>query len=125
MPSQTRKQHNFMAAVANNPSFAKKAGVPQSVGEEFLKADKGRKFNRGGEMKESKAMMGKEIAFMKKKGAPASMVKHEMAEAKGMKKGGKAYAAGGLAAGHKAADGIVKKGKTKAKQIKMMGGGKC
>lgn len=76
-------------------------------------------------MKESKAMMGKEIAFMKKKGAPASMVKHEMAEAKGMKKGGKAYAAGGLAAGHKAADGIVKKGKTKAKQIKMMGGGKC
>lgn len=125
MPSQTRKQHNFMAAVANNPSFAKKAGVPQSVGEEFLKADKGRKFNRGGEMKESKAMMGKEIAFMKKKGAPASMVKHEMAEAKGMKKGGKAYAAGGLAAGHKAADGIAKKGKTKAKQIKMMGGGKC
>lgn len=125
MPSQTRKQHNFMAAVANNPSFAKKAGVPQSVGEEFLKADKGRKFNRGGEMKESKAMMGKEIAFMKKKGAPASMVKHEMAEAKNMKKGGKAYAAGGLAAGHKAADGIVKQGKTKAKQIKMMGGGKC
>lgn len=125
MPSQTRKQHNFMAAVANNPSFAKKAGVPQSVGEEFLKADKGRKFNRGGEMKESKAMMGKEIAFMKKKGAPASMVKHEMAEAKGMRKGGKAYAAGGLAAGHKAADGIAKKGKTKAKQIKMMSGGKC
>ena len=114
-----------MAAVANNPSFAKKAGVPQSVGEEFLKADKGRKFNRGGEMKESKAMMKKEVGFMKKAGAPRSMIKHEMAEAKGMKKGGKAYAAGGLAAGHKAADGIAKKGKTKAKQIKMMGGGKC
>lgn len=125
MPSQTRKQHNFMAAVAKNPSFAKKAGVPQSVGEDFLQADKGRKFNRGGEMKESKAMIGKEMAFMKKKGAPASMIKHEMAEAKGMKKGGKAYAGGGLAAGHKAADGIAKKGKTKAKQVKMMSGGKC
>ena len=44
MPSVSKKQHNFMAAVANNPGFAKKAGVPQSVGEEFMKADKGKKF---------------------------------------------------------------------------------
>ncbi len=43
---------------------------------------------KGGEMKESKAMMKKEVSFMKKKGAPKSMLKHEMAEA-GMKKGGK------------------------------------
>ena len=43
-----------MAAVAKNPEFAKKAGVPQSVGEEFLTADKGKKFKQGGEMKESK-----------------------------------------------------------------------
>jgi len=35
MPSTSKKQHNFMAAVANNPSFAKKVGVPQSVGKEF------------------------------------------------------------------------------------------
>ena len=70
-------------------------------------------------------MMGKELAFMKKKGAPKSMIKHEMAEAKGMKKGGKAYAAGGLAAGHKAADGIAKKGKTKGMQVKMARGGSC
>ena len=109
-----------MAAVASNPKFAKKAGVPQSVGEEFIKADKGRKFARGGEMKESKAMMKKEIGFMKKAGAPKSMVKHEMKEA-GMKK----MASGGLAAGHKAADGIAKKGKTRAMQVKMAGGGKC
>ena len=121
MPSQTKRQHNFMAAVANNPSFAKKAGVPQSVGQEFIKADKGR-FAKGGEMKESKAMVGKEVAFMKKKGAPKSMIKHEMAEAKGMKKGGKAYAAGGYT---RAADGVAMKGKTKAKQARMMGGGKC
>jgi len=44
VPSVSKKQHNFMAAVANNPGFAKKAGVPQSVGEEFMKADKGKKF---------------------------------------------------------------------------------
>ena len=37
-----------MAAVAKNPSFAKKAGIKPSVGEEFLKADKGRKFKEGG-----------------------------------------------------------------------------
>ena len=40
MPSVSKKQHNFMAAVANNPAFAKKAGVPISVGKEFIKADK-------------------------------------------------------------------------------------
>ena len=42
-------------------------------------------------MKESKAMVGKEIAFMKKKGAPKSMIKHEKAEAKG-----KPFAGGGM-----------------------------
>ena len=125
MPSSSAKQHNFMAAVANNPAFAKKAGVPQSVGQEFIKADKGRKFAKGGDMKESKKMMGKELAFMKAKGAPKSMIKHEKAEM-GMKKGGKVkMAAGGLAAGHKAADGIAKKGKTRGMQVKMANGGKC
>jgi len=43
MPSKSKKQHNLMAAVANNPKFAKKTGIPQSVGEEFMKADKGKK----------------------------------------------------------------------------------
>jgi hypothetical protein len=51
MPSVSKKQHNLMAAVANNPKFAKKVGVPRSVGEEFLTADKGKKFRSGGEMK--------------------------------------------------------------------------
>ena len=40
MPSVSKKQHNLMAAVAKNPSFAKKAGIPQSVGKEFVAADK-------------------------------------------------------------------------------------
>lgn len=40
MPSSSAKQERFMAAVAHNPEFAKKAGVPQSVGKEFNEADK-------------------------------------------------------------------------------------
>ena len=50
MPSKTKKQANFMAAVANNPKFAKKAGVPQSVGRDFAKADKGKTFQEGGDV---------------------------------------------------------------------------
>ena len=37
MPAKSKKQQRFMAAVANNPKFAKKVGVPKSVGEEFMK----------------------------------------------------------------------------------------
>jgi hypothetical protein len=122
MPSTSKKQADFMRAVAHSPEFAKKVGVPQSVGRDFAAADKGRKFAKGGEMAESKKMMKKEVAFMKAKGAPKAMVKHEEKEAKGMMKGGKCYAAGGFT---KAADGVAKKGKTKAKQIVMKRGGKC
>jgi len=39
MPSKSKKQHNFMEAIAHSSEFAKKAGVPQSVGKEFAKAD--------------------------------------------------------------------------------------
>ncbi len=126
MPSVSKKQHNLMAAVANNPAFAKKVGIKQSVGKEFISADKGKKFKEGG-MAESKKMVKKEVSFMKKKGAPKSMIKHEMGEMMGMKKGGaaKKMAAGGLAAGHKAADGVATKGKTKAKQVTMKKGGYC
>jgi hypothetical protein len=49
MPSKSKKQHNLMAAVANNPSFAKKVGISKSVGEEFMKADKTKKFGSGGQ----------------------------------------------------------------------------
>ena len=40
MPSSSQKQHRFMEAVAHNPEFAKQAGVPQSVGKDFVAADK-------------------------------------------------------------------------------------
>jgi hypothetical protein len=81
-------------------------------------------------MKESKAMMKKEVSFMKKKGAPKSMLKHEMAEMRGMKKGmmgramakpmgmnmgGMAYSKGGSASSR--ADGVARKGKTKGKIV--------
>lgn len=48
MPSVSKKQHNFMAAVAKNPQFAKKVGIKPTVGEHFLQADKGKKFRGGG-----------------------------------------------------------------------------
>ena len=74
-------------------------------------------------MKESKAMMKKEVSFMKKKGAPKSMIKHEMAEMRGMKKGVKKMSGGGSF--RSAADGVASKGKTKGKMVKMAYGGKC
>ena len=127
MPSVSKKQHNFMAAVANNPAFAKKAGVPQSVGKDFSNADKSRKFSKGGDMKESKAMVGKEMAFMKKAGAPKSMIKHEMAEAKGYKKGGSIGTTkmGAVKTAAPSKDGVASKGKTKGTMIKMARGGKA
>ena len=40
MPSKSPEQHKLMAAVAHNPSFAKKVGIPTKVGKEFVRADK-------------------------------------------------------------------------------------
>jgi hypothetical protein len=41
MPSSTPHQARFMAAVAHDPGFAKRVGVPQSVGKDFNAADAG------------------------------------------------------------------------------------
>ena len=40
MPTKSKKQKKLMDAVANNPEFAQKVGIPQEVGKEFSKADK-------------------------------------------------------------------------------------
>ena len=56
MPSTSKKQHNFMEAIAHSKAFAKKVGVPQSVGQDFSNADKGKKFSTGGTMKHEKKM---------------------------------------------------------------------
>lgn len=161
MPSKSKAQHNLMAMVANDPAAAKRVGIPQSVGAEYVQADKGRKFGsdsradrqsinkpktahgksailaRGGEVAESKAMVKKEIGFMKKAGAPRSMIKHEESEMKGMKK----MASGGITTAKMGTvktaapsrDGVATKGKTKGTMIKMAAskplgmkrGGKC
>jgi hypothetical protein len=133
MPSTSKKQHNFMAAVANNPAFAKKAGVPQSVGKEFSNADKGRKFKEGGDMKSENMMMKKEgrgmaKADMAKKGMPAALAKHAGMPAskahKGLKAGGMATKMGAVKTAAPSMNGIASKGKTKGTIIKMARGGK-
>jgi hypothetical protein len=113
MPSTSKKQHNFMEAVAHNPTFAKKAGVPMSVGKDFSSADKGRKFSKGGDMKHEDVKMDK--AMMQK-----AVNKHESRLHKGqpMTK----LSSGGYT---RAADGIAQRGKTKGTQIKMSMGGKA
>ena len=135
MPSASKKQHNFMAAVASNPKFAKKAGVPSAVGKEFLTADKGKTFKEGGTMKKIDAKKNPGMAklptavrnkmgFMKEGGKAHSdiakdkpMMKKVAAKAvKGHEKRLHGMAKGG---------GIKAKGKTKGKMIKMNMGGKA
>ena len=124
MPSSSKKQHNFMAAVANNPSFAKKVGVPQSVGKDFNQADKGRKFSKGGDMKHTDVKMDK--SMMQK-----AVNKHEGRLHKGspmtkLAKGGMAASKMGSVKTSPSRDGIASKGKTKGTMIAMKkGGGAC
>lgn len=127
MPSSSKKQANFMRAVAHSPEFAKKVGVSQKVGQDFAAADKGRTFKKGGDMAAKKLFGGKETygeelkeakAIKSGKITPQQYAKGEKSEEAKMKKGGacKGYAKGG---------GIESKGKTKGKIVKMAAGGKC
>jgi hypothetical protein len=190
MPSSSKKQHKFMEAIAHNPAFAKKVGIPQSVGKDFSTADKGKTFKKGGDTMATKRdpkMMAALMAARKrpsmpvggrmaadnqmmqagapqpgtpgmpmkkggkiKKMAAGGMAKDDRAQDKkiikkavGMhdkqqhggkktdlatlKKGGmamKKMAGGGLAAGHKEANGVAKKGLTKGTMVKMAKGGR-
>ena len=117
-----------MDSRAMKMAMARKAGramgasaSPDMMGRAMVRPGMGAApgMKKGGETKE---MMKKEVSFMKKKGAPKSMLRHEMKEA-GMKK----MAGGGSTGGsfRRAADGIASKGKTKGKMVKMAYGGKC
>jgi hypothetical protein len=141
MPSTSKKQHNFMAAIAHNPAFAKKVGVPQSVGKDFNNADKGKKFKEGGIMKpvdmENNPGLAKlptdvrnKMGYMKKGG----LMKHEdikedmpmmkkvaKKEVKAHEKSMHKMAKGGVTR----ADGCVTKGHTKGTMVKMKSGGMC
>ena len=110
MPSTSKKQHNFMAAAAHNPAFAKKAGISMDVAKEFNQADKGKKFSKGGTMKHDD--MKQDMPMMKKV-AKQEVKAHEKSMHK-MAKGGVTRA-----------DGCVSKGHTKGKMIAMKSGGMC
>ena len=121
MPSKSKAQHNFMAAIAHSPSFAKKAGVPVSVGKDFVTADKGKKFSKGGEMKHKDVKMDK--SMMQK-----AVNKHEGRLHKGatmtkLAKGGVAASKMGAVKTGKTPDGVAAKGKTKGAMIAMKKGG--
>jgi hypothetical protein len=120
MPSTSKKQAHLMAAVAHNPAFAKKVGIPQSVGKDFNQADKGKKFGDGGmaksDMKEDMKMDKEQDKAMIKK----AFRQHDAQEHKGgkgtklaLKKGGCAKMARG--------GGIEVRGKTKGTMVKMKG----
>ena len=136
MPSTSKKQSNFMAAVAHNPAFAKKVGVAQSVGKDFNTADKGKTFKEGGamksDMKQDKAMVKKavgmhdkqmhggkktDMAALKKGGMPMLMKDGKKVPAFAAKSGGMTKMAKG--------GGVESKGKTQGKMIKMNRGGRA
>jgi len=137
MPSSSKKQHNLMAMVANNPAKAKELGIPQKVGAEFTKADKGKTFKSGGSM--ATKMNAGFMAMMKKKSdakptkkmadGGLNMVKKDgkmvpdfAADGKGkMAKGGMAASKMGKVKTGSSKDGVAAKGKTKGTMVKMAG----
>ncbi len=95
MPSKSPAQHNLMEAVAHNPAFAKKVGIPQKVGKEFAKADEGKKFKGGGlyaniHAKRERIAEGSGEKMRKPgaKGAPTAQAFRESAKTAVMKEGG-------------------------------------
>lgn len=130
-----------MAAIAHNPAFAKKVGVPQSVGQDFNKADKGRKFSKGGDTMAKMSMKAfegsaKDLSQDKKLAKKHNMSfndwensamdeKHDKQQnMNGLKRGGgvKKMATGGAVGSYRsAADGIAQRGKTRGQQFCMGG----
>jgi hypothetical protein len=116
MPSTSKKQHNFMAAIAHSPSFAKKVGVPQSVGKDFNNADKGKSFKKGGDTMAGKMNPGFMAMMAKKKAGTKKMASGGSVDV------GNSTSMGKVRTAAPSKDGIASKGKTKGKQIVMSGG---
>ncbi len=119
MPSTSKKQHNFMTAIAHNPAFAKKVGVPQSVGKDFNDADKGKKFGSGGRIRpdvqkvnKSKTEHGKMTLFKEGGSTMATRKNNGITTAK----------MGSVRTAAPSRDGIASKGKTKGTMVSMSGG---
>lgn len=102
MPSKSASQHRLMEAVAHNPAFAKKVGIPTKVGKEFAAADKGKKFAAGGGLyanihaKQQRISEGSGERMRKpgSKGAPTAEAFRESAKTAKMKDGGPSLAVG-------------------------------
>ena len=137
MPSTSKKQHNFMEAVAHNPSFAKKVHIPQSVGKDFSEADKGKKFSKGGVprpdvegVNKPKTQHGAATLFSK-----GGSMKKPITAIKKMAKGGDTTMSnpskekngltretmGKVRTAAPSKDGIAERGKTRAMMPKMAG----
>jgi hypothetical protein len=108
-----------MAAIAHNPAFAKKVGVPQSVGKDFNEADKGKKFGSGGvsradiqKVNKPKTDHGK-MAFFKEGGSTMATRKNNGITTAKM---------GSVRTAAPSRDGVASKGKTKGTMISMSGG---
>jgi hypothetical protein len=129
MPSKSKKQHNLMALVANDPKAARRLGIPSSVGKEFMDADKGKKFKGGGMMDkkdiaQDKKMAKKAVGMHEKQlhgGKKSDLAKLKSGGMTKMAKGGSCYSKGGQLA---KANGIAVKGKTKGTMVAMRSGGK-
>mgnify|MGYP006272163207 CR=1 FL=1 len=121
MPSVSKKQHNLMAMVANDPAAAKRTGIPQSVGKEFVTADKGKKFSGGPESRADLQKVNKpttqrgKTAFFKE-GGQVMAKSVDAGNSKTMQK---------VRTAAPSRDGVATKGKTKGKQIVMPGNKLC
>ena len=89
MPATSAKQKKFMAAAAHNPAFAKEAGIPVGVAQEFSEASKDKKFKRfGGNSRPDLQKVGKpktdhgKMNLFKEGGAMKSDIKQDKAMAK-------------------------------------------
>ena len=136
MPAKSEKQERFMQAVANNPKFAKKVGVPQSVGREFTKKEGSKMANtkRMNKLEEMGRLDSEKAYTTKGKKNLAAEKKRVVSDIKKMKSGGMAASKMGkvktakpsMGSASKRADGIAVKGKTKGMMPKMMkSGGSC
>jgi hypothetical protein len=121
MPSKSPSQHNLMEAVAHNPAFAKKVGIPQKVGKEFAKADKGKEFKGGGlyenihKKRERIAEgSGEKMRRVGSEGAPTAKAFKESAKTAKLKEGGPSLAVGrGEKLSTKQGAGLTQKGRDK------------
>jgi len=101
MPSKSPAQHRLMEAVAHSPKFAKKVGIPTSVGKDFAKADEGKKFKGGGLYANIHAKQeriaegsGEKMGKPGSPGAPTVQAFKESAKTAKMKNGGPSLAIG-------------------------------